>query len=271
MPSYLNDAQVTFIIRGLRSFIPTLAYNSHNAFIHAQLYADDHHQPSAYQDACALSALYTLKTKTNTPLLAKTIDAKITALITNSHSWTLEEHLAAVQALIIYQTIRLFDPTLNLQDAALPHNHLLALWTAHLWKRSFTSPLTLQNCHASWVFYESLRRTVFISVFLRGAWSAATRGGLCDQVPVLARLPMSTDERLWAGGKEEFEARTPCMRKREALVAYGEWSQRWRAGREGEGEADDPEGLSDFQRLLLVPCRGREDVRLFYKDGVRIE
>ncbi|KAF1958772.1 hypothetical protein CC80DRAFT_407846 [Byssothecium circinans] len=264
-PTYLNDAQVLFLVSGLRSFVPALAYNGHNAFIHSQLYPDAQ-QPSAYQDACALSALYMAKTKRNIPVLTKTIEAKVTALIATGHTWTLEEHLAAVQALIIYQSIRLFDPTLCLQEAAAPHNELLALWAAHLWKRSFNCPLPLTDCHASWVFYESLRRTVMISVFLRGAWSCITRGGLCDQVPVLARLPLTTDDRLWVEGKEAFETRTPCGRKAEVLVAYGDWSSKWKSGEHG----DDPRGLGEFQRLLLVACKGKEDPRLFFKEDVSI-
>ncbi|KAF2643489.1 hypothetical protein P280DRAFT_394167 [Massarina eburnea CBS 473.64] len=259
-PTFLNDPQVIFLISGMCAFVPALAYNGHNTFIHSHLYEEQ--QPSAYQDSVAISALYMVKTQKNITVLAKSMDAKIAALIASSHSWTLEEHLAAVQALITYQLIRLFDPTMNLQSSAIPHNHLLAVWTAHLWKRSFAHPLTLPDCHASWVFYESLRRTVMISVFLRGAWSCVTRGGLCDQVPVLARLPLTTDDKLWVENKNMFESRTPCRKKAEALVAYGEWSARW------DG---DPRNLSDFQRLLLVACRGQEDPRLLQKEPVLLE
>jgi hypothetical protein len=43
----------------------------------------------------------------------------------DSITWILTEHLAAVQALIIYQTVRLYDPILNLQEQAESHNTLL--------------------------------------------------------------------------------------------------------------------------------------------------
>ncbi|CAI6335691.1 unnamed protein product [Periconia digitata] len=222
-PSYLNPFQVRYIVAAFRSFVPALAKNGHNSFIHSQF--------------------------------------KIAALIASSHTWTLEEHLAAVQAMIVYQTIMLFDPSLKQQASAAPHNDLLALWAAHLWKRSFTTPIPLPECHSSWVFYESLRRTVLMSVVLRGGWHCITHAGICNQVPVLARLPLSTDEQLWTENENNFMSRTPCDRKKKNLMTYGEWAQTWTPGR------DDPALLSDFQRMLLVACRGKEDPRLFFKDA----
>ncbi|PVI00220.1 hypothetical protein DM02DRAFT_527460 [Periconia macrospinosa] len=257
-PTYLNPFQVRYLISAFRSFVPVLAKDGHNCFIHSQLYADA--QPSAYEDAVSLAALYAAKTRKTIPILNKSINNKIASLVATSHTWTLEEHLAAVQAMIIYQTMRLFDPSLRQQTEAVPHNDLLALWAAHLWKRSFTSPITLSQCHNSWVFYESLRRTVLMSVVLRGGWHCVTHDGICNQVPVLARLPLSMDEELWTEDENIFMTRTPCQRKREVLTTYGEFSQTWTPGQ------DDPARLSDFHRLLLVACRGKEDPRLFFKE-----
>lgn len=262
-PSYLNPFQVRYVSSALRSFIPALAKNGHNSFIHAKLYEIE--QPSAYQDAVALASLHATKTKNTLPILRKTINSKIAGLIATSHTWTLEEHLAAVQAMIVYQTMRLFDPAMKQQAEAAPHNDLLALWAAHLWKRSFTSPVTLPACHSAWIFYESLRRTVLLSVVLRGGWHCATHDGICNQVAVLARLPLSTDEALWTESEDDFTTRTPCYKKREALVSYGDWAQDWKPGR------DDPTRLSDFQRMLLIACRGKEDPRLFFKEPSFVE
>lgn len=57
------------------------------------------------------------------------------------------EHLAAVQTLIIYQIIRLFDPSLDGQAQAQKQNILLETWAAHLWKRFFNESALFANCY----------------------------------------------------------------------------------------------------------------------------
>ncbi|KAJ4286309.1 hypothetical protein N0V90_013343 [Kalmusia sp. IMI 367209] len=255
-PSWLNDEQVLFMVSRMRSFVPTLAFTGCNTFVHAKLY--EKHQPAAFQDSCSLSALYLAKTKQNTHIIHRSIEDKINGLIASSHGWSLPEHLAAVQALIIYQIIRLFDGDTNIpfRSAAARQNHLLEVWTAHLWKRSFSEPISFKKPWDAWVFYESLRRTVMISVFLRGGWTALTQDGLCDQVPVLARLPLSKGDGFWDIDEAEFERRVEGEEGKDQLIAYGDFSLTWQPG-------DDLEKLTEFQRLLLAPCRGAVDPRLY--------
>jgi hypothetical protein len=232
-----------------------MAFTGKTMFMHRELYKD--FQPTAYQDMCSLSALYTVKTSRNIPILASSIDAKISALMASSSTWCLTEHMAAVQALMIYQIIRLFDPSLQLQAVADKQNSLLELWTATLWKRSFNEPdpFNSSDCYISWAFQESLRRTVLMSVFLRGAWSALTKNGLCEQVPILGRLPLTREVELFDISAQEWASNTPCKDPRGGLIAYGDLSVTWTHDR-------DPEKLTDFERILLAACRGDDDPRL---------
>ncbi|KAF2681281.1 hypothetical protein K458DRAFT_309863 [Lentithecium fluviatile CBS 122367] len=260
-PSYLNEDQVCFLIDRLCSLVPSLVFSGHNAFIHQSLYAKQ--QPSAYEDSCALSALYLAKTPQNAPVITRSIENKIKGLVAARRTWSLTEHLAAVQAMIIYQAIRLFDPELEVQATAAGQNRFLEAWTAALWRRSFREPATFPSAWDAWVFYESLRRTVLISVFLRGGWSCINRGGLCDQIPVLAKLPLERYDVLWGVSDEgEFEMRRGMGKEaKESLVAYGEWAAEWRGGR------DDVGGLTEWQRMLLAACRGKDDPRLLPRGG----
>lgn len=257
-PSWLSEEQLLFMVSRMRSFVPTLAFTGANTFVHTALYQSQ--QPTAFQDSIGLSALYLAKTKQNAPILIKSIDEKINGLVARSNGWALLEHLAAVQALIVYQIIRLFDGDLGQAGVAARHNQLLELWAARLWKRSFAEPIAFSKAWDAWVFYESLRRTVMISVFMRGSWNALTQDGLCDQVPVLARLPLSKGDGFWDIGEEEFERRVAGMDGSDQLIAYGDFSQNWKPG-------DDVGELSEFQRLLLAACRGHTDPRL-YLDGM---
>ncbi|KAF2658560.1 hypothetical protein K491DRAFT_259518 [Lophiostoma macrostomum CBS 122681] len=253
-PRILNQQQVSRIVNELCHIVPTMALTGKTMFMHRELYKD--FQPTAYQDLCGLSALYTVKTSKNIPILAASIDAKISALMASSSTWCLTEHLAAVQALMIYQIIRLFDPSLQLQAVADKQNSLLELWTATLWKRSFNEADPFNNdCYISWAFQESLRRTVLMSVFMRGAWCALTNNGLCEQVPIMGRLPLTREIKLFESSAEEWAQNTPCTDPRSGLIAYGDLSVTWT-------HDSDPDGLDDFERILLAACRGDDDPRL---------
>lgn len=253
-PSYLNDAQVRYVLQALRSFVPSMAYTGSTPFLHQNLW--QRYQPEAYQDCVSLSGLYLCKTSANTPLITSSINVKIARLRAMSGSWDLVEHLAAVQTLIIYQIIRLFDPSLNDQAQAQKHNHLLETWAAHLWKRSFNEPAMLGNCYETWVFNESLRRTIMMSVFVRCAWSLYTRDGLADQVPVLARIPFTKDLQAWKTAPEEWcQSVFPKMLEDDGLTAYMDFTEQWT--HEKEVETLDP-----FGKLLMAACRGADDPRL---------
>lgn len=255
-PRILSEPQVSLIVHELCTFVPSIAYSGRTLFMHESLYQN--FQPATFQDSCSLAGLYMVKTSKNLPIIANSIASKVSSLVASSSSWTLSEHLAAVQALIIYQIIRLFDPDLNQQALAERQNHLLELWTATLWKRSFNEPDAFQpNCYESWVFQESLRRTVLMSVFLRGAWCAVTNGGLCNQIPILARLPLTRDVRLFDCNAEEWTKKTPCQNPSGSLIAYGDLSVSWNPDR----SVDE---LAPFERLLLAACRGDDDPRLLF-------
>jgi hypothetical protein len=252
--NFLSEDQTLFIIRNLVGFVPAMVTSGSTAFLHKDLYQI--YSPETYHDCVSVSALYMCKTPQTQRILANSISSKIAHMTRESTTWTLTQHLAAVQALIIYQIIRLFDPDLNLQQAAEPHNALLELWAARLWKRSFNEPQSFASDYASWVFHESLRRTILMSVFVRCGWSCLTCGGLADQVPVLAQLPLTKDLVAWECEAEEWNVRPLGFVEEEcSLVSYGDMALDWNHDRRVEE-------LGAFGRMLLGACRGKDDPRL---------
>jgi hypothetical protein len=255
VPAFLSQAQTLFVISNLQAFVPSMAYFGTTIFLHKDLYSAQ--EPTAIQDCVAISALYMTKTARNQRILASLISSKISSLTAKSSTWTLTQHLAAVQALIVFQVIRLFDPDLNLQGAAEPQNALLELWTAHLWKRAFISPQPFDSNYTSWIFQESLRRTVMMSTFVRCAWSCLTCGGLASQVPVVARLPLTKDLQAWNCGSEEDWNMRPVGRVSEdnGLTSYGDMADHWSKERKVEE-------LGSYEKILIAACRGKDDPRL---------
>jgi hypothetical protein len=259
VPVQLNEQQVMVVTEGLRTIIANMAYSGTTHFLHQNLYPNYQQQPQAYQDCVAMSALYMGRNARNERILLNSINTKISALIRQSANWSLTEHLAAVQALIIYQIMRLFDPSLNAQEQAVRHNPLLERWSATLWKRFFSETPIFPDAYSSWVFTESVRRTILVSVFTRCGWNAFTKGGLASQVHILARLPLTKDMGKWNRGPGDSGYRLGWQEKllseEEGLVSYGDMAQDWRHDK-------DVGALCGFGKLLLAPCRGKDDPRL---------
>ena len=254
VPTFLSQAQTQFIVYSLQTFVSVMAYQGSTEFLHKDLYAT--REPEAIQDCVAISALYMSKSARNQRILANTIGTKISTLTRESKTWTLTQHLAAVQAMIIYQIIRLYDPDLNLQHQAESHLPLLEHWSATLWKRAFAESESFTSDYTSWVFHESLRRTIMISVFVRCGYSCLTRGGLASQVPVVSRLPLTKDLGAWNCSRENWDVRpVGWLGEEESLMSYGEFGRLWSAD-------SDVGELDAFGRLLFAACRGKEDERL---------
>lgn len=78
-------------------------------FIHPRLYTND--MPRVLQDAYAACAIYSTKTDQNAFVAWTVIESKATELLSSldQESWVPLDLLAAIQALLILQFIRLFD------------------------------------------------------------------------------------------------------------------------------------------------------------------
>lgn len=256
VPVLLNERQSTFVIEGLCSLVTSMACSGTTHFLHRNLFAD-HDQPMAYQDCVAISALYMAQNASYTGnILVNSINAKIAALVKEAPTWSLMQHLAAVQALIIYQIVRLFDPILGAQEQAVKHNVLLERWATSLFHRSCYDTPFFADERSRWVFTESLRRTLFMAVFTRCSWSVFTCGGLASQVHVLAGMPLTRDLGRWSQEEDKALCQGESMQSHEQeLISYVDMSVDW----SHDKSVDE---LGSFGQLLLVPCRGRDDLRL---------
>lgn len=88
-------------------------------FIHPRLYSTD--MPKALQDAYAACAIYSTKTDQNSFVAWTVIESKATDLLRSpdQDSWTPLNLLAAVQALLIFQFIRLYDGDIRQRTSSL--------------------------------------------------------------------------------------------------------------------------------------------------------
>lgn len=103
-----------------------------------------------------------------------------------------EDKLASVQALIIYQIIRLFDGDIRQGGIAEAQFQVLDTWVMHLRQRGDfdLSPSIQSSPYRKWLFIESVQRTVLMSIFLKAIYYPI-KDDFCDKVPEMAGLPLT--------------------------------------------------------------------------------
>ncbi|KAL1600434.1 hypothetical protein SLS60_006819 [Paraconiothyrium brasiliense] len=177
-------------------------------FIHPRLYASD--MPKALQDAYAACAIYSTKTDQNAFVAFSVIESKANELLRSPDqgSWTSLELLAAVQALLIFQFIRLFDGDIRQRTQAEKAEPVLEAWTNRLnsittTDRTFTTDTA--PSWRSWIFSESVRRTSTMSVFLSGIYSLV-KHGYCTLGQQVSAHSFTAQRKLWdATGPLEWQ------------------------------------------------------------------
>ena len=238
----------------IKSYPGMFAHCGSTPFIHGRLYQEN--MPSSMRHAFSTCAMYIGKTNSNTAITFRALDAEVSELLqTNSSLLSFEDSLAHVQVLILYQIIRLFDGDIRQRALAEQHNPILAAWTdtllSHLKRQcspfSPCSPAEKSEW-TSWILMESARRTVVMSLFLRGFYHAL-KTGFCSTIPAMVDLPVSTRAVLW---ELQSPARWQLALKaaEPELIPYKDLSPKWE-----EGELDENQ-MGGFERLLIVACKG---------------
>jgi hypothetical protein len=165
-------------------------------FIHQRLY--DIYLPACIQDSFAVSAAYCTKTSATEDMVFRTFESKVGLLVQQDYKEAnLQELLAALQALILFHIIQLFDGDIRQRSLAEQNMDTLRAWTVQLKVRAteLPPPFTWQE----WIFEESVRRTVIFSLMLDGLFSTLKKG-YCSNVKGLNILPFASKISLWEAG-----------------------------------------------------------------------
>jgi hypothetical protein len=213
------------------------------------------------EDVYCVCAVYLAKTATNENLIFQIMSSKLSVLVSKYHHCSFEDELASVQALIIYQIIRLFDGDIRQRGVAEAQFQVLDMWAMHLRQRSeFELHPSIQSSpYRKWLFVESVRRTVLMAVFLKAIYYAV-KDGFCSQVPDMAGLPLAVQGELWEI-KSEGEWMQATRGSQPDLLTYHEFVEVWDGGPLGK----DVEG---FQKLLLLACIGEEGLQTRFLESL---
>jgi hypothetical protein len=201
----IRQEQIDFCISQFKAFIPQLVQQNRSPFIHRDSY--QRMPPTVYQDLLGISAMYCQKSFQNQSIIFSMLDSRISSLIesSKSSSWSTKGYLVGVQALIIYQIIRLFDGDVRQRANAERHLGILEAWTfqLHSTNNICYNDYDTESPYQRWVFVESTRRTVTMSIMVQAMYSLL-KDGFCTSVPLMGTLPVSTDGALWEASEENW-------------------------------------------------------------------
>ncbi|PMD66249.1 uncharacterized protein K444DRAFT_552904, partial [Hyaloscypha bicolor E] len=195
----MDRSRIRFLIRQMKTYPTLLVQNGKAPFIHPQASHAWPLIPSPLQDAIAASALYLSKNEKNEAIMWDIVSAKVAVLMEARASWSVAEHLTCLQALVIYQIIRLFDGDIRARADAEASENTLVDWTDRLVARTGAniSPETaVSNSWENWVFEEAVSRTVIVSRMVQ-AMFMIVKQGFCTLVEAVTEMSFTAQKALW--------------------------------------------------------------------------
>ncbi|KAK8054997.1 hypothetical protein PG993_000224 [Apiospora rasikravindrae] len=253
-----------------------LATRGETLFLHKELYRDA--LPSSIRAVVGVSAIFALLNDNNRQMLFRLVDAEVLELLqtappildTNadsdgrsgsrngysSNGLTLVEELARLQALTLYQMMRMFAGGLEQRVVVEQQHGLLTTWALRLLERSqagLAADKDDDDWHA-WLVAESIRRTVMTVYMFYSMYSLAMHG-FCADFPTLAKLPVSASLGSWQS-EAAHRTRHPGVGGRaDRILAYDAYTQYW--------AVSPPKRMDPFEKFLIIPCKGFEGIAAY--------
>ena len=256
------NARVLFGAKQLKSLPNIFFQRGANCFLHRHLYEE--HSPVIIQDAFSASALYAGRNMSNESLVWADINRKTRDLVQNSEpTFSTSRHLlASVQAMLIYQMIRLFDGNIRQRVDAEADEIVLLGWTEQLMARlqplnspssgslsseiSFPAGITNSTQWHDWIFHESMRRTVLVVYMLQGIYQFLKFGS--DNVSgKVDRLSFTGQSALW-NASSQYQWQLACKENSHFEVLVANWDVDMADAK--------PEDLDELGILMMATYKG---------------
>lgn len=202
--------------------------------------------PRPLRAAVGVCAAHVCMSEENKSIVFHMLDAEMTELLQAHSGQALLEELSNLQAMVLYQTIRLFHGDVKQRIIAEQQVDPLKALGLRLLRRAETELYDRQPSWDTWILAESIRRTVMVMFILYGIHSVF-KYGICLELPTLSVLPVSSTMNPWQSRAVYSEPRDQV-----GYVKYAEFAEAWLGS--------PPRKLDPFEKLLLVSCKGIEQV-----------
>ena len=259
----IYHSRVVFVSEQFKTYPGMFYRRGQTPFIHRHMY--DEHTPTVIYDTLSSCALYCGKNKDNETLVFGDISRKVRQLKGGMQQsfFSPVDHLASVQALLLYQIIRLLDGDVRQRADAESDEAVLMSWNEQLQSRLQPPSLSLERESLSdsegtmtasswqdWIVSESVRRTVLTCYMLQGVYSFLKLGydKLSGKVDQLAFTAQST---LW-NAPSEFHWREALKYRNPLEVTMGQWDDVM-----GAAQATD---FEEFGVMIMAAYKGMDIV-----------
>ncbi|CAI6097555.1 unnamed protein product [Clonostachys chloroleuca] len=169
------------------------------------------------------------------------MDAEVVEILNNPEGdAVLFNELARLQALLLYQMMRLFHGGLEHRVLAEQQQVIILGLALKLLTRS-RAELDESEGWDSWILAECIRRTAVIVYMVYGV-NSIFRHGICTEIHTIAKLPLSKAPTCWNSETDYHNQSEP-----QGIMTYEVFTETWPTA---------PWKLCPLERLLLIACRG---------------
>jgi len=223
----------------IRDYPLAFAQQAETVFIHRTLYHNAFPRP--LRAAFGICAGCFSRNERNRSLLFQALDTEMSELLTPGLTSPLIEDLARLQAIVLYQIIRLFYGSLEERIIAERQEFLVRSYALSLLQRVDAELRNVQRGWETWILAESIRRTVFIAFKLYTVYSTL-KNNVCAEIAAMNMLPVSTILGSW----NSRDAYLQHLNQDETMT-YSEFISLSAMAPRRENEP--------FEKLLLVGCK----------------
>ncbi|KAH8668646.1 hypothetical protein BX600DRAFT_510722 [Xylariales sp. PMI_506] len=228
----------------IRAYPLSFSLQAETVFIHRNLYGNA--MPRSLRAAFGICSGCRCINERNSAVLFQSLDAELLELLTPPSTRTLAEDLAGLQAIVLYQIIRLFYGGIQQRLVAEQQEYVIRLHGLKLLQQYSEELRREPRTWEEWIVAESVRRTVIIAFKLYTAY-ANYRYGTCPEMEAMRILPVSTQPSLWNSPDGYLQ-----LLDHGETTTYEDFSSNW---------VDNPRAeLEPFEKLLLVGCKGIDDI-----------
>lgn len=195
------EFELKTFVRAVGDMLQLWVKNGYNSFIHRRLYEKG--MPAPIQDAFTTLAAYLGRTSAVEEVILQIAEDRATALVhrdlpIDRGAQAILDHLARVQALFVYEFIRLFDGSLRVRTSAEKQLPVLRQWVVRMWETAKDyqgAEISLDHNHIQqtssrferdydacselwklWILTESVRRTHIVVESTINVYEALTKG-----------------------------------------------------------------------------------------------
>ncbi|KAJ5796987.1 uncharacterized protein N7518_005527 [Penicillium psychrosexuale] len=249
------QARIVYSVKRLKAFPNAFVSEGKTAFIHQGLY--ESYIPQPIQDILGVCALYGGKTVANQGLVYRIITQLADRLMVDYAHSSAVDQLASVQAMALLQIIRLFDGDIRQRaDAERTEPHFVEL-IRQLQHRSqqlegtegnTTCPISSEATESwqSWLFAESLRRTIIVGYTLQGLY-CFLKNGWDDSHHEFGNLSFFAQKGLWAANSE-FQWQSALKNHQPLPVRFNSWDD--------DISNAKPTDIDDLGMTMMVLLKG---------------